>query len=204
MDKDPQHSATELHIKNCLKGNWPDLNYVVSIKEYQIAILKNKSYQHRLKTVVLNEADVPCKNGGCILANYMWTFFHPSNHSKNVCVLVPVCWLSDSPISKKLMLLYFQLRWLKFHSFWKAANLTTFMTPGTWNMQPVATSSAAAWIPRRRPKMCARLRSLRQEMIPKWDLLICIAALVKHQKKIDHITNIRIILRSWYPLSPVD
>lgn len=29
------------------------------------------------------------------------------------------------------------------HSFWKAANLTTFMTPGTWNMQPVGP--VACW-----------------------------------------------------------
>ena len=89
------------------------------------------------------------------------------------------------------------------HSFWKATNLTTFMTPGTWNMQimqPVAcwclsnqlfryqrcTSSAAAWIPRRRPKMCARLRSFAagndSEMGSFW--YTCSS---KTSKKIHHI-----------------
>lgn len=110
------------------------------------------------------------------------------------------------------------------HSFWKATNLTTFMTPGTWNMQimqPVAcwclsnqlfryqrcTSSAAAWIPRRRPKMCARLRSFAAKKWFRNGIFLIHLQLVKHQKKYIiyiYILHIRIILRSWYPLSPVD
>ena len=78
----------------------------------------------------------------------------------------------------------------------------------TCNQSQRCTFSAAAWIPRRRPVMCARLRSL-QEMIP---LGSCdTPAVVKHQKKYIikkntwcHITYTYHLAKLIYPLSPVD
>lgn len=191
MDKDLQHSATELHIKNCLKGNWRDLHYVVSIKEYQIAILKNKLYQHRRQTVVLNEANVPCKNGGCILANYMWTFFHPSNHSKNVCVSSCLLTIRFANLKKAHAIVFsievaevpFLLKSSKSHHFHLSWHLELETCNqyllACWCLSNQQTSGTNDAPPPRLhgyhgggQKCALAFGALRQEMIPLRDLLI--------------------------------